>query len=65
MRSFLMKCAAGIVFASIGVRAFDPFERESLELESLRNRSADASDPTSDIKIDPEKSASHRACRSL
>jgi hypothetical protein len=54
MRSFLLNCAAGILLTSIGVKAFDPFDRESLELESLRKRRN--ADPTtsSGIDIDPE-----------
>ena len=53
MRSLLLKCAAGMAFSSIGVGAFNPFDRESLELEPLRKRGSDSPDPSA-VDIDPE-----------
>lgn len=50
MRALWLNYATGITLASIAVNAFDPFARESLELEFLRKRGTD----TTAIDIDPE-----------
>src|SRR5579862_6496039 len=52
MRTLWLTYAMGITLTSIIINAFDPFARESLELEFLRKRHIDTS--ASAIDIDPE-----------
>src|SRR2546423_11849224 len=51
MRTLWLTYVTGITLSTITINAFDPFARESLELESLRKRNTD--NPSS-IDIDPE-----------
>ena len=52
MRTLWLTYATGITLTSITINAFDPFARESLELEFLRKRHIDTS--AASIDIDPE-----------